>query len=135
MSNWLGSAPWKLKMDCFSSPTAKMVRVPRAPFAGEEFLGQLADDAPLLGAGVLRLVDQDVVDAIVELVEHPLRGIAFFQQRQSLHDQIVIIENALAVFHPRVIAAHGGDQGKRSIGEARGPGGAALILDRAETRL
>ena len=25
ISNWAGSAPWKLKMDCFSSPTAKLV--------------------------------------------------------------------------------------------------------------
>ena len=73
-----GSAPWKLKIDCFSSPTTKMVRVPwrrrgARPLAGEELLGQRLDDRPLLGVGVLRLVDQDVVDAAVELVEHPGR--------------------------------------------------------------
>ena len=44
--------------------------------AGEEFLGQLVDDGPLFGAGVLGFVDQNMVDAIVELVEHPLRGMS-----------------------------------------------------------
>ena len=44
----------------------------RARRAGEELLGQRADHVPLLGARVLRLVDQDVVEAAVELVEHPL---------------------------------------------------------------
>ena len=36
-----GSAPWKLKIDCLTSPTAKIVRrSPRAPSPGEELLGQ-----------------------------------------------------------------------------------------------
>ena len=62
-------------MDCFSSPTAKIVRAPRShAFAREEFLRQALHDIPLLRAGVLRLVDQDMVDAAVELVEHPGRA-------------------------------------------------------------
>ena len=40
--------------------------------AGEELLRQRADHLPLHRAGILRLVDQDVVEAAVELVEHPL---------------------------------------------------------------
>src|SRR5438105_4694295 len=36
--------------------------------AGEELLGERLHDLPLLGIGVLRLVDQDVVEAAVELV-------------------------------------------------------------------
>ena len=89
---------------------------------------------PLLGAGVLRLVDQDMVDAIVELVEHPLRRVAFFQQRQGLHDQIVIIQYALAILgrvHSRSRTAAIRDQ--RGVGEPRGAGGAALIVHGAET--
>ena len=76
-----GSAPWKLKIDCFSSPTAKMVRraSPRA-FAGEEFLREGGDHLPLLGAGVLRLVDQDVIEAAIELVQHPGRHALAAQQ-------------------------------------------------------
>ena len=38
---------------------------------GKEFRGQPAHDLPLLGARVLRFVDQHVVDAAVELVVHP----------------------------------------------------------------
>ena len=41
--------------------------------AGEELLGERRHHPPLLGIGVLRLVDQDVVDAAVELVQHPGR--------------------------------------------------------------
>ena len=51
--------------------------------AGKELLRQLVDDAPLLRAGVLRFVDQDVVEPAVELVEHPGRGMALFQQRNG----------------------------------------------------
>ena len=39
----------------------------------EELRGQRVDDLPLLGAGVLRLVDEDVVDAAVELEHAPTR--------------------------------------------------------------
>ena len=39
--------------------------------ADEELGGQSAQDVPLLGGGVLRLVEQHVVDAAVELEEHP----------------------------------------------------------------
>jgi hypothetical protein len=40
--------------------------------AGEEFVRQAGfDDRPLFRAGVLRLVDEDMVDALVELVVHP----------------------------------------------------------------
>src|ERR1700690_4674559 len=48
-------------------------RAPRvgARAAGGEFGDDGAHDAPLLRAGVLRLVDQHVVDAEIELVEHP----------------------------------------------------------------
>ncbi len=50
-------------------------------FAGEEILRQRLDDAPLDGAGVLRLVDEDVVDALVELVVDP--GPTSFLVRRS----------------------------------------------------
>ena len=40
---------------------------------GEKFLGQFLDDFPLFGTGVLGLVDQDMIDAAVELVQHPWR--------------------------------------------------------------
>ena len=71
-ANSRGAAPWNEKIDCFSSPTAKIVRVTVARAgAGGEFGDQPLDDLPLLRAGVLRLVDQHMVDAEVELVVHP----------------------------------------------------------------
>ena len=95
VSNSRGAAPWKPKIDCLGSPTAKTVRM-RAALArraGGEILGDVAQDLPLLGVGVLRLVDQHVVDAAVELVQHP-GAVAAREQRQRLVDQIVEIERA-----------------------------------------
>ena len=63
---------------------------------GEELLGQPAHDLPLLGAGVLRLVEQDVVDALVKLVLHPRPGVGARQKVDCAHDQIVEIEEAAA---------------------------------------
>src|SRR6187401_994991 len=63
------------------------------PGTGGEFIGERSDDLPLPRARVLRFVDQDVVDAKVQLVEHPGRG-RVAQQRQRLVDQIVIIEQS-----------------------------------------
>ena len=61
-------------------------------FAHEEFLGQAADHLPLVGVGVLRFVDQHMVDAAIELVEHPGRARRALQQAPRGHDQIVIVE-------------------------------------------
>ena len=75
--------------------------------AGGEIRGDPAQDLPLLGVGVLRLVDEHVVDAAVELVEHP-GGVAARQQRQRLVDQILEIERAeprLVLLDPARISA------------------------------
>ena len=47
---------------------------------GEEFLGQGGDDLPLLRVGVLGLIDQDVVEAAIELEKHPWRLVGLAQQ-------------------------------------------------------
>src|SRR5205814_7749049 len=65
-----------------------------ATFAGEELLDQRADHLPLPRAGVLRLVNQQVVDPAVKLVLHPARGLAPRQERDASDDQIVEIEEA-----------------------------------------
>ena len=66
-------------------------------FACEELLGQALDDRPLLGVGVLRLVDEDVVDAAVDLEQHPGRRAGARQERLRLEDQVVIVEHGLAL--------------------------------------
>ena len=68
--------------------------------AGGEILGDAAQDLPLLGIGVLRLVDEHVIDAAVELVEHPVR-VAAGEKRQGLVDEVLEIEGA----EPRLGAA------------------------------
>src|SRR5690606_18890277 len=54
---------------------------------GEEFRGQLLDHAPLLGTGILRLVDQHVIDPAVELVEYPRRA-SVAQHLSGLVDEV-----------------------------------------------
>src|SRR5688572_1092187 len=60
---------------------------------GRELLRDQTEDAPLFRVGVLRFVDEDMVDAPVELVEDPGGGVAL-QQQQRLADEVVEIEGA-----------------------------------------
>ncbi len=84
--NICGAAPWKEKIDCFSSPTAKKVRALPAARPGEKLARELFENPPLRRARVLRLVDENMVDAGIELVEHPAR-VRAFEQRQRARDQ------------------------------------------------
>src|SRR5579883_794777 len=59
--------------------------------AGRKFSNQAADDLPLLFAGVLAFVDQQVIDAEVQLVMHP-RSVNVCEQLKRLVDQAIIIE-------------------------------------------
>ncbi len=67
--------------------------VPRAG-AGEELRGQGPDDVPLLRRSVLGLVDQHMIDAAVELVEHPGRVRPLLQQVARAADQVGEVEPA-----------------------------------------
>ena len=60
--------------------------------AGEELLRQRLDHPPLRRAGVLRLVDQDVVEPAVEPPEHPGGGARMLEQRARPVDQVVEVE-------------------------------------------
>jgi hypothetical protein len=70
-------------MDCFSSPTANSVRTSRWPAPVKNSRASV-DDLPLLGAGVLRLVDEDVVDAAIEFEQHHAADCASFKSDTAL---------------------------------------------------
>ena len=74
--------------------------------AGEELLGQRADHVPLHRARVLRLVDQDVVEAAVELVEHPLHRLGGGEKAGGLADQVLEVERGAARLGGRVAVEH-----------------------------
>ena len=74
--------------------------------AGGEFGDQPEDDLPLLVAGVLRFVDQEMIDAEIELVMHP-GGIDAGKKRERLVDQIVVIEEATARLFVLIACQHG----------------------------
>ena len=91
--------------------------------AGGELGGEALDDLPLPVARVLRLVDQHMVDAEVELVVHPLRA-RLGEQSERLVDQVVVVEQAA----PGLLGAIARDHLVRD-GDERG--GALARLDRA----
>ena len=82
--------------------------------ACEELLRQRAHHTPLVGTGVLRLVDEDVVEAGVKLVEHPCGIMAEFEQADGARDEIGIIEHA-ALGLGAFVAGDNGIAGKREI--------------------
>ena len=62
--------------------------------SGEELLGQGVQHRPLVRRGVLSLVEQHMVDAAVELVQHPGRVGPLRQQLTHRLDQIAEVEPA-----------------------------------------
>ena len=60
------------------------------PGADEELGGQSLSDAPLFRRGVLDLVEQEMVEATIELVEHP-GGARVHEQRSGAADQVVVV--------------------------------------------
>ena len=91
----------------------------------------MRDDVPLPGAGVLRLVDQHMVDAAVELVMHPARGHAV-QHRQRLVDQIVIVEQAALLLLAPVVSRGCSSDMQQRLGAVAGDHRAAFLDQRAE---
>ena len=86
---------------------------PTRALAGQEVGSDFAQDVPLRLRSILRLVDQNMVDAGIELVEHPGR-VDVLQQRAGALDQIVEIEPAARVLELGVALQHGlGDRDER----------------------
>ena len=99
--------------------------VARAGARGE-FGDDVRDDVPLPRAGVLRLVDQHMVDAAVELVMHPARGDAV-EHLQRLVDQIVIVEQAAFLLLAAVIGRRSRCDMKQRLGAVARHHGAAAF--------
>ena len=60
--------------------------------AGEELLRERSHDCPLVGVGVLRLVDQDMRGRLVELEAHPVADTFLLEQRDHGADQVVEVD-------------------------------------------
>ncbi|MNI04992.1 hypothetical protein D3C73_579340 [compost metagenome] len=94
---------------------------------GEELAGQGAHDGPLFGGGVLRLVDQDVVDAAVQLVQHPGGGRADGQQLDRPRHQVREVERAVRRLGRLVEGGVGVGEGQQLDGVVGDLGGAQLV--------
>ena len=72
-------------------------RIALRPGTVEVIVGQRLDDAPLRRIGILRLVDEDMVETAVELVADPLGHRAVRQQAGGTRDKVVEIDEPLAL--------------------------------------
>ncbi len=99
--------------------------------ARRELGDDMRHDVPLSRTRVLRLVDQDVVDAAVELVVHPSRRDAL-QHRKRLVDQVVIVEQSAILLLAAVIGRRRGCDMKQRFGPVACDHGPALLDQRAK---
>ena len=102
--------------------------VARAVACGK-FGNDVLDNVPLPRAGVLRLVDQHVVDAAVELVMHPAGG-NLVQHEKRLVDQVVIIEQAALLLFASVVCRRGSCDMQKRRGAVAGNHRAAFFDQR-----
>ena len=98
------------------------------PCAAEKFLRQRPDDPPLRGIGVLRFIDQYMVDPLVQLVTYPFGDAGLLQQRGRTRDQVIEIDRAGQAFGGRIFAGIGAP-GMKRLSEQRGVIGAQLERD------
>ena len=101
-------------------------------FAGGEFGDDVCDDIPLPRAGVLRLVDQHMIDAAVELEVYPAGGDAV-QHLQRPVDQVVIIEQPAFLFFAAVVRGDRGCDDKQGLRPVADRQRAAPVDQRADT--
>ena len=85
--------------------------------ADEKLGGERVDDLPLLRVGILRLVDQDVIESPVQLEEDPGRHPRPRQQVPHLEDQVVVIQQG-----PRLLVPAIGREDRLAEAKQRGRG-------------
>ncbi len=102
--------------------------------SGGELRHKLTHDPPLLFAGVLRLVDQDVIEAEIEFVMHPA-WIDLVEHGAGLVDEVFIVEKAAAILVGAVAGDHLAGERDQRRGTVAADDGAAACDQRLETRL
>ena len=130
---WLGALEREDRL-LFIADAENGARPVDGAVAGEDLALQLLDHPPLLGIGVLALVDQNVGDAGVELVAYPVRRRAIEQPDDAL-DQIVEIEPGAGPLLPLVTRDDGGQEIEQRFAALDQQGGGELLLQLADARL
>ena len=72
------------------------------PLAGKKFVDNRIDDGPLIRAGVLSLVDQDMIETAVELVEDPGRDTGTREKPPGIENQILVVEERPGPLFPLI---------------------------------
>ena len=131
---WIGALEGIDRLLLVADHKYRARRLGPGAFAAGELACQLFDHPPLHRAGVLSLVDEDVIDAAIKPVEHPLRHLAIGQKRQRLVDQVVEVEPAAGQLGGLVARQEFGGKGLQGLGfpdRRQGATGIARRLDPA----
>ena len=107
--------------------------VPRTD-TGEEFLGEAAGDGPLLGRRVLHLVQQQMVEPMVELEQHP-GGAGVVQQLVGVADEVAVIHQPFQLPALGLAAQHGDGEAQQRRREGGEPVGREGIGQRQHAAL
>ena len=83
----------------------------------EKRLGQSGDDAPLRRTGVLRLIDQNMLQPIIDFIQHPLRCPLAGQQAIGQRHKVVIIEHTAPRFLAGIIVNQRGGKNIKRLGQ------------------
>ena len=86
--------------------------------ASREFRYQPFDNFPLVGACVLGFIDQDMIDAVIELIMNPGHRLRI-EQVERLCDQVVIVKEAAPVLLGAVARDGGMTMVSRAIVRSR----------------
>ena len=118
----------------FVTDREKCPRAPALALAGEKIARNAVENVPLRGAGVLRLIDQNVIDAGVELLQHPARRRAR-QKLAGAGDEIVEIQQLPFGFERLVAVENGVDQTAKSLRALGRRHGRPLVAQPVKARL
>ena len=102
--------------------------------AARKLPGEAGDHLPLFRAGVLGLVDQDVIDPPVDLEEHPFGQRLVLQQFAGAVDQIVEVQPSPRQLGRVVLWKEHGGKGVQVAGPVHQPKGEARLAGRLDAR-
>ena len=98
-----------------------------AVLAGEKLIGQSTNKPPLRRAGILRFIDQNMLQPAIDFEQHPLRRAMPAQQPIGRGNQIVIIQHGARRFGGCIIIHQSG-------GKSQQRGGQIISAARAQTQ-
>ena len=88
---------------------------------------------PLFGIGILCFVDQDVIQAAVQFVEHPVGTASLRQQKTRLEHQIIVVQQGVVLFFTAIGRDQPLAEAQQQCGGGGDAGGVSPLANRLQT--